>query len=201
MEDAGEVTRLMKEVEQALDTFEEADIQVKPWDGPRGSSFNRYPGPSPQGRFQFIEAGGQHYYENHFKEQSTEEWYTKQEIEKYRARYITIFRDATLHCEDYPQWLAMKKRLEGELKHRIEDIQSTMHKSFWDWVWDWPYNPIVEFSDGYKPDWKLDIALQNHWDEELWRKVAELEQPEQEALSKHQWNDGSARSLDKLLEK
>merc|ERR1711973_987133 len=57
------------------------------------------------------------------------------EIEKARARYITIFRDATLNCQDYPQWLAMKKRLEEELKYRIEDIQSTLGKTWADWIW------------------------------------------------------------------
>ena len=114
----------------------------------------------------------------------------------------TIFRDATLACQDYPQWLAMKKRLEEELKYRIEDIQSTMHKTWEDWALDWPYNCITEFSDGYKPEWRLDIALQNHWDEELWRKVAELEEPEIEALDKYQWSDStSRRTLDKYLPK
>ena len=44
--------------------------------------------------------------------------------------------------------------------------------------------------------------MQNHWDEDLWRKVAELEEPEKEALEKYQWNDSdSRRTLDKFLPK
>ena len=97
-------------------------------------------------------------------------------------------------------WLAMKKRLEEQLKYRIEDIQSTMNKSFADWLWDWPYNVVNEFSDGYKPDYKLDIAFQNHWDEELWRKVAQLEQGEEEALDKYTWQESKTRrSIDRFL--
>ena len=92
--------------------------------------------------------------------------------------------------------------MEEELKYRIEDIMSTLHKSWEDWIWDWPYNTIGEFSDGYQPDYKLDIAFQNHWDEELWRKVAELEEPEQEALEKYQWQDSKNRkSFDRFLER
>jgi len=201
MEDPGEITRLMKELEVALDTFEEPDMYVKPWDGPKGSAFNRYP-PSPANRFEHQEADGRAYFDQAWVDETTEEWYVKQEIEKARARYITIFRDATLVCEDYPQWLAMKKRLEEELKYRIEDIQTTMHKSRGDWYLDWPYNCINEFSDGYKAEWRLDIALQNHWDEDLWRKVAELEEPEIEALDKYQWSDStSRRTIDKYLPK
>eukprot|EP01084_Bolivina_argentea_P033580 62094_1 len=201
MDDPGDVNRLMKELEQALDTFEDQDMYVKPWDGPRGTAFNRYP-PSPMKRFEHREADGRAYYDDAWKDESTEEWYTKQEIEKMKAKYIIIFRDATLHCEDYPQWLAMKKRLEEELKYRIEDIQSTLHKTFKDWMWDWPYNTVSNFSDGYKPDCRLDIAMQDHWDEELWRKVAELEQPERDRLGKHHWDDApSARTMDKFLPK
>eukprot|EP01083_Nonionella_stella_P152721 489900_1 len=201
MDDSGEVTRLMKELEVCLDTFEDPDMYVKPWDGPRGTAFNRYP-PSPAKRFEHRVADGTTYYDQAWVDDTTEEWFVKQEIEKQRARYITVFRDATLNTEDYPQWLAIKKRLEEELKYRIEDIQSTMGKTWMDWLWDWPYNPVVEFSDGYKPDWKLDIAMQNHWDEELWRRVAELEEPEKEALDKYQWSDsGSPRTIDKFLPK
>jgi len=201
MSDPGEVTRLMKELEVALDTYEDPDMYVKPWDGPRGSAFNRYP-PSPAKRFEHVEADGRAYFDQAWQDETTEEWYTKQEIEKARARYITVFRDATLACTDYPQWLAMKKRLEEELKYRIEDIQSTLGKTWEDWILDWPYNCVNEFSDGYKPEWRLDVAMQNHWDEELWRKVAELEEPEKEALEKYQWNDSdSRRTLDKFLPK
>mmetsp|Transcript_33460 Transcript_33460/g.54464 ORF Transcript_33460/g.54464 Transcript_33460/m.54464 type:complete len:266 (+) Transcript_33460:37-834(+) len=200
-EDAGEVNRCMKELEQALNECDDDDMYVKPWDGPRGHAYNRYP-MSPLQRFQHREADGKHYFDEAWKEETTEEWYTKQEIEKFRARYIIIMRDATMHCGDYPQWLAMKKRLEEELKFRIEDIMSTMHKTWKEWLYDWPYNAPEEFSDGWKPDWRLDIALQDHWDEELWRKVAELEAPEQEALEKYGWNEQSSRRThDKLLER
>ena len=87
MEDPGEITRLMKELEVALDTFEDQDMYVKPWDGPRGSAFNRYP-PSPAKRFEHEEADGRAYYDEAWRDETTEEWYVKQEIEKARARYI-----------------------------------------------------------------------------------------------------------------
>lgn len=87
MEDAGEVTRLMKELEQALDTYEEPDIYVKPWDGPKAAAFHRYP-PSPIKRFEHREADGRAYYDNAWVDETTEEWFVKQEIEKARARYI-----------------------------------------------------------------------------------------------------------------
>ena len=54
------------------------------------------------------------------------------------------------------------------------------------------------YYNSYLPD----IAFQNHWDEELWRKVAELEEPEQEALQKYQWQDSKNRkSFDRFLER
>lgn len=88
MEDPGEITRLMKELEQALDTYDDPDIYIKPWDGPKGEAFvMRYP-PSPKGRFEHREADGRAYFDMAWVDETTEEWYAKQEIEKARARYI-----------------------------------------------------------------------------------------------------------------
>ena len=62
MEDPGEVGRLMKELEVALDTYEEPDMYCKPWDGPKGTALNRYP-PSPEKRFEHREADVRAYYD------------------------------------------------------------------------------------------------------------------------------------------
>jgi len=86
----------------------------------------------------------------------------------------------TLTVRDYPAWIYLKKRLEEELKYLCEHVQSQMNVSSFDWWMEYPYNVINEFSDGYKPDWSLDIAFHDHWDEDLWKHVASLEYEERE---------------------
>jgi len=195
--DPGEILSIMKDCEEALDLWEDPDPFMYPWDGPPASAFNRYPY-HPKKRFEHAIAST--YYDSWWIESTTDEWYAKQEIEKWRARYIIVFRDATVYCYDYPQWLTIKKRLEEELREKIDDIMKLVNKSMFDYWMDWPYNTIQEFSDGYKPDYKLDIAFQQHWDEQLWHHVAELNENEKRQLAKYQWKDAnSLRSIDRYL--
>ena len=92
--------------------------------------------------------------------------------------------------------------MELELKTKIEDIQRKMNKSTWDYIMDWPYNCVNEFNDGYKPEYSLDIAFQDHWDEQLWRHVANLDDNEKELVSNYDMKDGnSLRSIDRYLPK
>lgn len=197
LSDPGEIVSYMKDCEEALDLWEDPDPFFYPWDGPGATAFMRYPY-QPKKRFEHYDAAT--YYDPWWIEKTTDEFYAKQEIEKWRARYIMVFRDATLVCDDYPTWLAMKKRLEDELKDKIEEIMKLVGKSQWDYLMDWPYNTIQEFSDGYKPDYELDIAFQEHWDEGLWHHVSQLTKAEEEALDKYQWRESdSRRSIDRYL--
>lgn len=199
LSDAGEVTKVMNEVHEALDIWELPDTFFHAWDGYRGCAFNRYP-IQPKKRFEH--RIGLNNYDSWWVDKTTDEYFGRQEIEKWRARYIMIFRDCTLSTGDYAQWLSIKKRLESELKVKIEDIQRTVNKSATDYLWDWPYNCIYEFSDGWKPSWNLDAAFMDHWDEELWRHMAELTPSENQDLKASQWQDShSLRSIDRFLTK
>eukprot|EP00483_Globobulimina_turgida_P004071 UN04079 len=187
LKDAGEVTAIMNEAEEALDSFQEPwENYRQPWDGPRAVAFNYYPYRPKEGFNMYV---GQTTYDADWKETVIDESSGKAEIEAWKAKYIGLFREITVGCDDYTQWLAIKKRLEDELRERIEYICSTIKKSHWGWFWDWPYNTINEFSDGYKPNWNLDIAFQDHWDEELWRDIATLDENEQKTLEKYEWID------------
>ncbi len=94
----------------------------------------------------------------------------------------------------------MKKRLEEELQEKLNDVRRSMNKSNVAFLFDWPYNAVQQFSDGYEPDSNLDISFQNHWDEDLWKQVATLDDEEQIAVRKYKWqNASSRRSIDRLL--
>ncbi|ETO17617.1 hypothetical protein RFI_19703 [Reticulomyxa filosa] len=181
-----------------------------PWDGPASVAFMRYINHAPKRAFNH--RVGLTSYAESWIERSTDEYQTKQEIEKWRARYIvmspqyfhlfTLLRHETLRIGDYTEWLALKKRFEEELKVKIEDLMRMMNKSSFDYLMDWPYNIINKFSDGYVPNWKLDIAFHDHWNEDVWRHVAELGNEDIEAIQHYEWKDSSSkRSIDRIKKK
>jgi len=181
LKDPGEIIQLMKATEEYIDVEDLSLIyDIYPWDGPSGIAFGRFPN-YPKKRFEY--QLGTYTFDANWIDETTDEYYAKLDIEKFKARYLTLFRDITLSIKDYPRWLYLKKRLEEELKFCIEHVQSQMNTSMFDWFMDYPYNKINQFSDGYKADYSLNLSFHDHWDEDLWKHVANLDTQEQEHLT------------------
>lgn len=176
IKDSGEIVRMLTDLQEALEIFEH-ERHSEPLDGPGGSMWARYP-QWPQSAFRWVPGGYQ--YSDGWRDESLEEYYLKQEIEKYRYRYITFLRDVMRVQRDYPTFLGIKKRLEEEFEEQVFDLMCTLRKSQHDWWMEYPYNTPNEFSDGSKIDTSLDLAYFIHDDDDLTELVATLT-PEERA--------------------
>lgn len=178
IKDPGELNQMCQELCYAVNAWEPMDPIFYPWDGPQSNSWQRF-------RYYTKEANqykNDHIMDRDEEERKTSEYFTKQECKKWQARYMQILREESLHCRDYATWMMTKKRLEEELQVKYEEVMSSMDKSLFDYYMDYPYNEIPQFSDGWVPDSNLDIAFEDHWDEEMWKYMAQLTEEDIEAV-------------------
>jgi len=136
MKDPAAVNQMLKDMEEAMDTIPPYDPHVYHWAGPTGNKFlHDWISDTEYGRW----FEGCMLYGDGWIEYSMDEHFTKLKIEEIKHKYETQLTHFRMQQDDFLYYYGMKKEFEKECRWEIAHYKKTVHRSYTQRFFEWPY--------------------------------------------------------------
>jgi len=135
--DPAAVNQMLRDVEEGLDSIPPYDAHLYHWQGPYASKFQHdWIQDSEYGRW----FEGCMLYGDGWIEYSMDEHYTKLKIEQIKHKFEAQLQGVRKQMsEDFLLFYGMKKEFERECRWEIAHYKKTVHRSWTQRMWEWPY--------------------------------------------------------------
>lgn len=142
MSDVLVIKAMMKDMEEALEAVVPFDPYLHCWNGPESTNMDRDYA-TDKDLCEWHE--GIMHYGDGWLEYSMDDYYTNKMVDEIKARHEVMLQGQARVSNNYVQWLMIKKTTEEEIEWQTNQLMSTVNKTNWAMLWDWPYNFPLEY--------------------------------------------------------